>query len=304
MASRALIFSIRVAVVGVGLTCMSANQHLQTSANQQNRDLEIHLDGETITCNLDSPGAQIVKYRDGGIKQLEFNVVTTRVLVTFYPDKRHGQEIVDTFRRYNMFEDRMLPDGEWQSFTPNGSLLTRQNWQTGKLHGRQETYNRFGNLINESHYDEGYPVGVWKRYYTEGAIAAAITFPDSASRWRDTIAVGGIHTRHEDRKRRIALMPFQTHLYAQEIWYSQSGAKLKEIEYRLQAQRRGPFTMIPTGSRAKFHRNGATAAATNLHNGTGSRVEHLRDSRGPYQRVTHWTGGRVTSNHLSRPGSP
>lgn len=304
MASRIWPLAVRLAVIGIGLICMSANQHLQTSADPQTREFRIRIDGEVVECNLEAPGTEIVTYPNGNIQSLRFDVVTTRIFVTFHPERRHGEEMVNSLQRYNMYDDKIIPDGEWQSLSPNGALLTRHNWQAGKLHGRQETYNRFGQLIKESHYDEGYPVGVWKMYYAEGGIATAVTFPESASLWRDTLPTGGIYTDDEAYRKRLSLMQVRTHASAKEVWYSQNGVKLKELQYRVHAEPTGTFTMIPSGCQKTFRRNGTLQTETRLQNGTGKTVEHLRDAKGAYQRVTHWTGGHVNSSHLSRPSSP
>jgi len=228
MIIRRFLFSISCGLLSLGL--ISANMHLQTTADPMTKDFELcYLDYKELI-NLDAPGVLIEKYADGSLRFLSFHIMNHHVQAFFHPKKWLDREQVALIKHFRIYDGKLLLDGPVYRFSEKGLLLSETHWAAGKLHGKQRLFNNDGQLVEEQHYERGFPIGCWSLYYDNGQAATTMTFPENAEGWIMTKTAA---RRSETKGKCLYSMPFYKAVNGTETWYDQNGIKQQEKHYKM-----------------------------------------------------------------------
>jgi hypothetical protein len=250
----------------------------------------LKLEGEDLKINLDSPGVDIRYFIDGTLKELTFQRVSKWTRVTFHKPSGPRQEQVHTIARFNVAGDSLYLDGTCQSYDPEGNLISESSWVHGRLHGAQRILNRFGVILKERRYENGFPVGTWTNSSADGTISAEIHFPRAYSDW-DNGDENGTLCADAAEIHRLAVPA--KHL-VMETWFNQAGIKQKEIEY--QAYRYGDLAIIRArGVNRSYDHDGNVVRDIHISQGNGRDTRHFRTDQGDYQQSIVWVNGGLFS---------
>jgi|SaaInlStandDraft_3_1057020.scaffolds.fasta_scaffold49715_1 antitoxin component YwqK of YwqJK toxin-antitoxin module len=238
-------------IVAVGLLCVSANLHLQTSADE---GLYLHLKlGNVLhTIHLESPGIKIDKYPSGQLKHLSIPRLNGLWEIFFHkPMYDDMKEQISLIKRFRLVGEMYTLEGPVEQYNEDGDVISVTTWNEGVMHGPQMRYDDYGLVLEERYYDQGFPIGAWKMYYTSGNIATEIAFPKSKSEWDETYVPPARGYTSDS----IFAMPYYHPKMTQEIWYDEDGVKFKEIEreYYRDGNR---FVIAKTGTTRSYNEDG------------------------------------------------
>ena len=80
-------------------------------------------------------------------------------------------QLIARYSRYlNIEETAWVRHGVWQSFAPNGQVVSRGNYTRGQEHGPWQDFHDNGQLAAEGRYDIGKEVGCWKYWDRNGQL--------------------------------------------------------------------------------------------------------------------------------------
>ncbi|SCA62617.1 hypothetical protein SCG7109_AB_00660 [Chlamydiales bacterium SCGC AG-110-M15] len=215
---------------------MGANRHSRTSANPDTLYIVIEYLGKKVNVNLESPGVTVEKYPDGRVRHMTVPFINSVWEIDFYPRKSsfEKRERVALIKRFRLFDNYYLLDGKTQRIGEVGELLSESSWVEGLLHGKQMVYHHLDVLAEEQHFDRGFPVGEWKRYYKNGKLASEISFPKMREDWDKTevpaASLNGVKS--------VYSMAYQHAIPTKAVWYDQEGFKEKEVFYKLYKERK------------------------------------------------------------------
>lgn len=291
------------ALVAIGGMLISANQHLQTSANPISRMLAISYLNNTLQTKLDAPGTRFEKDQYGHLQHLSFFNVQNYFDLTFHSGKRRGREQVASVRQFRVFGDELLLHGPSYTLDDDGHKLTERHWHEGKLHGPQKSWNSDHQLTEERYYEKGYPVNTWRQYYGEGGVASTMSFPEHAALWEET----KVHYPEDQHGGNKSLHAASLHrsLTAKEQWYSSSGAQQRERQYRVYRNDHGAVVESP-GATITYGPRGEVVRTSNVRYGNGSEVFYHQGAN-PHNKTERWLNGtqvRGTYGPSTVNGSP
>ncbi|MBN4067114.1 hypothetical protein JYU14_03420 [Simkania negevensis] len=230
---------------------------------EKTKRLHIHLDGEVLEVNLHSPSTNIEYYPNGRIKHIAIDGITILYEIDFYPGYLNAPSQPSLVQQYTSYENQLLLNGPTIRFDRKGNVLSITHWKIGKLDGAQKIYNNDIALIEERHYEMGYPVKLWNSYYINGKKATTIQFPKSIIEWEKSL-VGMKHPL----SRELYNAPFQHPITIEEKWYDQDGLLYKA--FTRQAWKSGEsFTVRNTGKATSYNPYGEIVQKREAPSGTG-----------------------------------
>lgn len=267
---------------------MGANLHHQTSVDPITLYLTVNIGKEELVINLESPGLIIKKYPDGYLKHLTVPFINSIWKIYFYPHQEEMKiERVSLVQRFRERNNYLLLHGQVESYNEYGRLMASSVWYEGKLHGKSEVYNSYGQLIEEKEYEEGFPVNEWKQYYDNGEVATKVSFPPSKKDWEDADL---LKVSSED----IFSIASHEALNAEEIWYDESGLKIKEIIYELY-QRGERYVIEKTGVVRSFEGEEKLVMEESFLDSdqSGNRRLYYNNLGKNYENRQIWYGGKL-----------
>lgn len=217
-----------ISLIVLSSILMGANQHRQTSADPIKKQLLIELPNLTLTVNLDSPGVEYKKTRQGYLKEITFNKLNHMYQITFYPEAVTRNEKIKTVRSFTYLDNALYLDGPTLVYDRSGRLIRESNWKKGKMDGVHRVFNSYGNLKEEKTYRMGLPIGTWRQCYADGTIARKVIYPESEVVWAETKSQG--QRSHRKQFKSIGL---HSPTKGKEIWFDHSGSKLREKTFAM-----------------------------------------------------------------------
>lgn len=101
-----------------------------------------------VTAGLFAQHAEVVERYDDGAIKTEYSVVNADLVsvIHFYP--------TGATKEKGFFKND-VPEGQWESFSPNGEKVYELSYKDGKRHGEFRAWDLYSNTYTEIYYRDG-----------------------------------------------------------------------------------------------------------------------------------------------------
>jgi antitoxin component YwqK of YwqJK toxin-antitoxin module len=158
-----------------------------------------------------------------------------------------------------------LRQGTWTHYFPDGQVRLVQNWDRGRLHGREQVWAENGQLVTDGYHARGNQVGEWTFWHDNGALSVRSTHNDQGQEH-------GPFVRYDaGGQLRVSGESFEGSRHGRWIWYDAEGRVTGEVGY---------FRGANHGPDIEFHPDGTLAFRGNSFGSRRHGMQERYDTEG------------------------